>query len=157
MPEKKPVALASDHAGYPLKEKVREYLVGKGIEVEDLGTHSLDRVDYPDYAEKVAAQVAEGQAAWGILVCGTGLGMMLAANKVPGIRALPCNDTISAYFARSHNNGNVLALGCRLLDEVTMQKIVDTWLDTPFAGGRHGQRVERIDAIDAQHHREKSS
>ena len=157
MPEIKPIALASDHAGFPLKGKVREYLVRKGIEVQDLGTHSLDRVDYPDYAEKVAAQVAGGQADYGILVCGTGLGMMLAANKVPGIRALPCNDTISAYFARSHNNGNVLALGCRLLDEATMQKIIDTWLATPFEGGRHKERVEKIDAIDAHYHREKSS
>ena len=157
MPEMKPIALASDHAGFPLKEKVREYLVRKGIAVQDLGTHSLERVDYPDYAEKVAVQVAEGQEDCGILVCGTGLGMMLAANKVPGVRALPCNDTISAYFARSHNNGNVLALGCRLLDEATMQKIVDTWLATPFEGGRHAQRVEKIEDIDAHHHREKCS
>ena len=87
--EKKPIALASDHAGFPLKEKVREYLVRKGMEVHDFGTSSLDRVDYPDYAEKVAVQVAEGKADCGILVCGTGLGMMLAANQVPGIRALP--------------------------------------------------------------------
>jgi ribose 5-phosphate isomerase B len=155
--EKKPIALASDHAGLPLKEKVREYLVRKGFEVQDLGTHSLDRVDYPDYAEKVAVQVSGGQADCGILVCGTGLGMMLAANKIPGIRALPCNDTISAYFARSHNNGNILALGSRLLDEATMQKIIDTWLATPFAGGRHGLRVEKIDAIDAHYHQEKKS
>ena len=153
----KPVALASDHAGFPLKEKVREYLVRKGIEVQDFGVYSLDRVDYPDYAEKVAGQVAGGQADWGILVCGTGLGMMLAANKVSGIRALPCNDTISAHFARAHNNGNILALGSRLLDEATMQKIIDTWLATPFEGGRHAQRVGKIDAIDAHHHREKSS
>jgi len=153
--EKKPIALASDHAGFPLKEKVREYLVRKGLEVQDLGAHSLERVDYPDYAEKVAVQVAAGQADCGILVCGTGLGMSLAANKVPGIRALPCNDTISAHFARAHNNGNILALGARLLDEATMQKIIDTWLATPFEGGRHEQRVEKINAIDANHHGEK--
>ncbi len=157
MPEKKPIVLASDHAGFPLKEKVREYLVRKGIEVRDLGTHSLDRVDYPDFAEKVAGQVAEGQADFGILVCRTGLGMMLAANKVPGIRALPCNDTISAHFASSHNNGNILTLGGRLLDEATMQKIIDVWLATPFEGGRHELRVEKIDAIDAHYHREKTS
>jgi len=157
VPEKKPIALASDHAGFPLKEKIREYLIRKGIEVQDLGAHSLARVDYPDYAEKVAVQVAGGQADCGILVCGTGLGMALAANKVPGIRALPCNDTISAHFARAHNNGNILTLGGRLLDEATMQKIVDTWLATPFEGGRHELRVEKIDAIDAHYHREKSS
>jgi len=157
LPEKKRVALASDHAGLPLKDKVREYLVRKGIEVQDLGAHSLDRVDYPDYAEKVAGKVAGGRADFGILVCGTGLGMMLAANKVPGIRALTCNDTISAHFARSHNNGNVLTLGSRLLDEATMQKIIDTWLATPFEAGRHEQRLEKIDAIEAHYHGEKSS
>jgi ribose 5-phosphate isomerase B len=157
LPERKPIALASDHAGYPLKEKIREYLIRKGIAVQDFGTHSAARVDYPDYAEKVAGQVVEGHADCGILVCGTGLGMMLAANKVPGIRALPCNDTISAHFARSHNNGNILTLGGRMLDEATMQKIVDTWLATPFEGGRHQLRVEKIDAIDAHFHREKSS
>jgi len=156
LPEKKPIALASDHVGLPLKEKVRDYLIGKGIEVRDLGTFSLDRVDYPDYAENVARQVAAGKAECGVLVCGTGLGMMLAANKVRGIRALPCNDTISAYFARSHNNGNVLALGARLVDDATMQKIVDTWLATPFEGGRHESRLEKIDAIDANYPREKS-
>ena len=153
MPENKPIALASDHAGLPLKEKVREYLLRKGVEVQDLGTYSPERVDYPDYAEKVAAQVAGGQADCGILVCGTGLGMMLAANKVPGIRALPCNDTISAHFARSHNDGNILTLGARLLDEATMQKIIDVWLATPFEGGRHEQRLEKIEAIDARYHR----
>lgn len=157
MPATRIIALASDHAGYLLKEKVREYLLGKGLQVQDCGTYSLDRVDYPDYAEKVAVQVAAGQADGGILVCGTGLGMMLAANKVPGIRALPCNDTISAHFARAHNNGNVLALGSRLLDEAAMQKIVDTWFATPFEAGRHELRVQKIDAIDAHHHREKSS
>ncbi len=157
MPEKKPIALASDHAGFPLKEKVREYLIHKGIEVQDFGAYSLDRVDYPDFAEKVAGQVAGGLADCGILVCGTGLGIMLAANKVPGIRALPCNDTISAHFARAHNNGNILAMGSRLLDEATMQKIVDTWLATPFEGGQHQKRLEKIDAIDAHYHREKSS
>jgi ribose 5-phosphate isomerase B len=157
LPEKKHITLASDHAGFLLKERVREYLVRKGITVQDLGTHSMDRVDYPDYAEKVAEQVATGQADFGILVCGTGLGMMLAANKIPGIRALPCNDTFTAYYARSHNNGNILTLGSRLLDEAAMQKIVDVWLATPFEGGRHKERLVKIDAIDAHHHTEKRS
>jgi len=157
MPETKPVALASDHAGFPLKEKVRDYLQSKGLQVEDFGAYSQERVDYPDYAEKVAARVSGGQSDFGILVCGTGLGMALTANKVPGIRALPCNDTITAHFARAHNNGNVLTLGCRLLDEAAMHKIIDTWLDTPFEGGRHQQRVARIDAIESEYHQEKSS
>jgi ribose 5-phosphate isomerase B len=157
VPEKKPIALASDHAGFPLKEKVREYLIRKGIEVRDFGAHSVERADYPEYAEKVAGQVAGGQADCGILVCGTGLGMTLVANKVPGIRALPCNDTISAHFARAHNNGNVLTMGARLLDEATMQKIVDTWLATPFEGGQHAERVNKISAIEAHYRKEKSS
>lgn len=149
------IALAADHAGYALKEKVRAYLLSKGLEVEDCGPNSLQFVDYPDYAEQVATRVANKQADYGVLVCGTGLGMMLAANKVPGVRAIPCNDTLSAHFARAHNDGNVLTLGGRLLDEATMQKIVDTWLSTPFEGGRHERRVEKIDAIDERHHAEK--
>ena len=156
MPDKTQIALGSDHAGFPLKEKVREYLRRKGIAVRDLGTNSLESVDYPDYAEKVARQVAQGQADWGILICGTGLGMALAANQVPGIRALPCNDTISAHFARAHNNGNVLTMGGRLLDQATMEKIVDTWLATPFEGGRHEARVKKIDAIRESYHPEKN-
>jgi ribose 5-phosphate isomerase B len=156
MPEKIQIALGSDHAGFPLKEKVREYLKRKGIVVRDLGTNSLDSVDYPDYAEKVAQQVAQGEAGCGILICGTGLGMMLAANQVPGIRALPCNDTISAHFARAHNNGNILTMGGRLLDEATMEKIVDTWLATPFEGGRHEARLEKIEAISESYRLEKN-
>jgi ribose 5-phosphate isomerase B len=157
VPEKTHIALASDHAGFALKERVRAYLMRKGIEVRDLGPPSAESVDYPDYAEKVVGQVAHGQADIGILVCGTGLGMSLAANKVPGIRALPCNDTVSAHFARAHNNGNVLTMGSRLLDEATMEKVVDTWLATPFEGGRHDQRLKKIDALDERFHEEKSS
>jgi RpiB/LacA/LacB family sugar-phosphate isomerase len=156
LPENNQIALASDHAGFALKEKVREYLTRKGIAVRDLGTNSPASVDYPDYAEKVARQVAGGQAGCGILVCGTGLGMMLAANQVSGIRALPCNDTITAHFARAHNNSNVLTLGSRLLDEATMEKVVDTWLATPFEGGRHAARIKKIDAIGEPSHPEKN-
>jgi ribose 5-phosphate isomerase B len=148
------IALASDHAGFPLKEAVRRYVESKGIEVDDLGPATTDPVDYPDYAEKVATRVAARQADYGVLVCGTGVGMMLAANKVPGIRATPCNDTLSAHFARAHNNGNVLTMGSRLLDEATMQKVIDTWLSTPFEGGRHQRRVGKIDAIDERYHSE---
>jgi len=154
-PEKPKIALGADHAGFALKEKVRAYLVSKGYSVEDEGTHSTESVDYPDFAEKVAERVAAGQADFGILMCGTGLGVAMAANKVPGIRAAPCNDTISARLAREHNNANVLAMGGRLLDEATAEKILDTWLSTPFAGGRHERRVEKIAAIDRRHHAEK--
>ena len=149
------IALAADHAGFALKEKVREYLRTKGLEVEDFGPVSADPVDYPDFAEKVASRVADRQADFGVLVCGTGLGMMLAANKVPGIRAVPANDTLSARMAREHNDANVLTLGSRMIDEGTMRKIVDTWLSTPFAGGRHERRVEKIGAIDERYHSEK--
>jgi ribose 5-phosphate isomerase B len=153
--EKMKIALAADHVGFALKEKIREYLENKGLEVEDHGPSNSERVDYPDFAEKVAAQVAAKQADYGVLVCGTGIGMMIAANKVPGIRAVAANDTISARMAREHNNANVLTLGGRMIDEATMHRIVDTWLSTPFAGGRHARRVEKIEALEQRYHAEK--
>jgi len=156
MAEKLKIAVGSDHAGFALKEKAREYLRGKGFEVEDFGTHSSDSVDYPDFAEKVATRVAAREADFGVLCCGTGLGVAISANKVPGIRAATCNDTLSAHFARAHNDANVLAMGGRLTDEATMRKIVDTWFSTPFEGGRHARRVEKIAAIDQRHHPEKN-
>jgi ribose 5-phosphate isomerase B len=150
------IALGADHAGFPLKEKVRAYLVSKGYEVEDQGPFSLDPVDYPDLAEKVAARVAAQEVKFGVLVCGTGLGMAISANKLPGVRAATCNDTLSAHFARAHNDANVLAMGGRLTDEVTAQKILDIWLATPFEGGRHERRVRKIATINQKHHSEKS-
>ena len=135
---------------------MREYLLRKDYEVEDLGTQSSDRVDYPDFAEKVAARVAKHEAPFGILVCGTGLGMAMTANKVPGIRATPCNDTISARMARAHNDANILTLGGRLIDEATAQKILDTWFSTPFEAGRHQGRLAKIDIIDQRYHAEKA-
>jgi ribose 5-phosphate isomerase B len=141
------IALGADHAGFALKERIRAYLADKGCEVEDLGPTTPQRVDYPDYAEQVAARVAAHKADYGFLVCGTGLGVAIAANKVRGIRAATCNDTLSAYFARAHNDANVLAMGGRLTDEVTARKIVDIWLSTPFEGGRHARRVEKIALI----------
>ena len=156
MSEKTKIALAADHAGFSLKEKVREYLLRKGYEVEDLGPRSSARVDYPDFAEKVAARVATHEAPFGILVCGTGLGMAIAANKVPGIRATPCNDTISARMARAHNDANILTMGGRLTDEATAQKILDTWFSTPFEGGRHQDRIAKIEAVDQRSHAEKT-
>lgn len=155
MADKTKIALGADHAGFDLKEKVRRYLTRQGYEVEDLGARSTDSVDYPDYAEKVATRVAAKQAGFGVLVCGTGLGVAMAANKIPGIRAAPCNDTISARLAREHNNANVLTMGGRLVDEATAHKILDTWLATPFAGGRHQRRVEKITALEQKSHPEK--
>ena len=155
MPNKLRFVLGADHAGFALKEKVRDYLVRAGHEVDDQGPATPDPVDYPDFAEKVACEVAAKQADYGVLVCGTGIGMMLAANKVPGIRAVAANDTISARMAREHNNANILTLGGRMIDESAMHQIVDTWLSTPFAGGRHQRRLEKIDAIDQRYHTEK--
>jgi ribose 5-phosphate isomerase B len=149
------IALASDHAGFELKQKVLRYLAEKGIEVEDLGPDNPGVVDYPDYAAKVARRVAGAHADMGVLVCGTGVGMMLAANKVPGIRAVPAHDTLTARLGREHNDANVLALGARMLDESAMRRIVDTWLATPFAGGRHERRVGKITRLEPE--MEKSS
>jgi ribose 5-phosphate isomerase B len=151
------IALAADHVGFALKEKVREYLKSQGVEVEDFGTTSLQPVDYPDFAEKVAARVAAKEADYGVLVCGTGLGMMIAANKVPGIRAVAAHDTLCARMAREHNNANILTLGGRMIDAAAMRQIVDTWLRTPFAGGRHQRRMEKIEAIDQRYHLEKKA
>jgi ribose 5-phosphate isomerase B len=149
------IAVAADHVGFALKEKVRGYLKSQGLEVEDYGPSNAERVDYPDFAEKAAAQVAAKQADYGVLVCGTGIGMMLAANKVPGIRAVAANDTISARMAREHNNANILTLGARMIDAATMRQIVDTWLSTPFAGGRHQRRLQKIEALDQHYRSEK--
>jgi len=151
------IALGADHAGFSLKEKVRVYLVSKGYEVEDQGPFSRDPVDYPDLAEKVAARVAAQEVKFGVLICGTGLGMAISANKLPGVRAATCNDTLSAHFARAHNDANVLAMGGRLTDEATAQKILDIWLATPFEGGRHERRVRKITTINQKHHSEKSA
>lgn len=150
MPEKIKVAIGSDHAGFALKESVREHLQGLGYEVEDCGTHSTDPADYPDYARKVAERVAGRAVDTGIVVCGTGLGVAIAANKVPGIRAATCNNTLLARFARAHNDANVLAMGGRIVDRAQAEKILDTWFSTPFAGGRHEERVEKITAIETE-------
>jgi ribose 5-phosphate isomerase B len=148
MTEKIRIALGADHGGFELKEKVRHYLVGKGHILADLGTHSADSVDYPDFARQVAEHVAAHQADFGVVICGTGLGVAMTANKVRGIRAAPCNDTISARFARSHNDANVLTMGGRLIDSSTAEKILDIFLSTPFEGGRHQRRVEKIAAVE---------
>ena len=116
MPERIRIAVGSDHAGMALKEKVRDYLIDRGYDVDDQGTHTEQSVDYPDFAEKVAERVAAGQATFGVVICATGAATAMTANKVPGIRAAACNDTITARSAREHNNANVLTLGGRILD-----------------------------------------
>ena len=143
------IALGADHAGFELKEKIRQHLVDKGIHVDDRGTHSTESVDYPDFAFAVAEQVASKKADMGILVCGAGIGMSIAANKVTGIRAANVHSEVEAQLSREHNNANVLALGARLLDEPAALAIVDRWLNTPFAGGRHNRRIEKISEIES--------
>lgn len=139
------VILASDHAGLRLKEKVKKYLARKKIEYEDLGTNSFKSVDYPDYALKVAEKVAKNKNTRGILVCGTGTGMTIAANKVKGIRAVAAYDAYSAKMSRIDNDTNVLGLRGRFFPFEKMKKIITVWLDTPFSGEkRHKRRIKKI-------------
>ncbi|HEY4931666.1 MAG TPA: ribose 5-phosphate isomerase B [Terriglobales bacterium] len=142
------IALGSDHAGFELKEKIKQKLQARGIAVDDRGTHSADSCDYPDYAQAVAEQVAAHGADFGILVCGTGIGMSMAANKVPSIRAARVMSESDAELSREHNDANVLTLGARITSDEETFKIIDKWLATPFAGGRHGRRVDKIMAIE---------
>lgn len=131
-----------------LKQQVRELLEQRGIEYQDFGTQSADSVDYPDFAASVASEVANGHFDYGILVCGSGLGMAIAANKIAGIRAVAVTDEPSARLSREHNNANVLALGERLTPPSVATRIVETFLDTPFAGGRHQRRIDKIAALE---------
>ncbi|HVJ05154.1 MAG TPA: ribose 5-phosphate isomerase B [Candidatus Saccharimonadales bacterium] len=142
------IALGADHAGYLLKDRIRQYIVERGYSVIDEGTNTSDSVDYPDYALKVAGDVAAGRAERGILVCGSGIGMAITANKVPGIRAANICSEYEAQMSREHNNLNVLTLGARILDEEAAEHIVQIWLDTPFSGGRHSGRLEKIHEIE---------
>ena len=142
------VALGADHAGFHLKEAVKTWLVGHGHDVIDFGTTSTDSVDYPDYAAAVATSVVEGQAARGVLVCGTGIGMAIAANKIAGARAVQCMDAASARISREHNDTNVLALGARTTVEAVAVSIVETWLAAPFEGGRHTKRLDKVSALE---------
>lgn len=142
------IALAADHGGFALKQALLAHLKGRGLQVIDLGTHSTEAVDYPDFAAKVAKAVALGEAAWGILIDGAGIGSCMAANKVPGVLAATCHDERTARNSREHNGANVLCLGAGGLDEAAARRVVDAWLATPFAGGRHGRRVAKIKALE---------
>ena len=144
------IALGADHAGFELKEKIKQHLSGKDLEVQDEGTNSTESVDYPDFAEKVAHDVAGSRADLGILVCGSGIGMAISANKVPGIRAANVTSEYEAQMCREHNDANVLALGARIVKEEDAYRIVDKWLATSFAGGRHQRRVDKIAGIERE-------
>jgi|SRR5918911_2159736 RpiB/LacA/LacB family sugar-phosphate isomerase len=142
------VALASDHAGFAEKERLKPLLRDLGLEVEDLGTGSEDSVDYPDYARKVAEKVASGEAARGVLVCSSGTGMAITANKVPGVRAAVAWSEEIARLARQHNDTNVLAIGARTTPQDEIPKIVRAWFDAEFEGGRHAKRVRKIEGVE---------
>ena len=139
-----PVALGSDHAGYHYKERIKQYLIQQGWSVEDKGTYSEDSTDYPDYAHPVATMVEEGQAAAGIMICGSGNGVCMAANKHKGIRAALCWNEELAMLARQHNNANVLCMPERFVEYTTAQSMTELFLSTPFEGGRHERRVAKI-------------
>jgi ribose 5-phosphate isomerase B len=144
------IALGADHAGFELKEKIKQRLTQQGIEVRDEGTLSNESVDYPDFARKVGEEVAGRQVDYGVLVCGSGIGMSIAANKVPGVRAANVTTEYEAQMSREHNDANVLAVGARILKDDEAFAIVDKWLHTPFAGGRHQRRVDKIMEIERQ-------
>ena len=141
------IALGADHGGFELKEKIKKYLDEKGIEYVDFGCNGTESVDYPVYGEKVADAVSKGEAEKGILCCGTGLGMMLCANKKEGVRAICTNDSFSVKFSRLHNNANVIAFGGRTMGIEAVLYNLEIFLNTPFEGGRHQKRVEMYDKI----------
>ena len=146
------IAIGSDHGGFNLKNTVMERLKEKGYEFKDFGTYSADSCDYPDIAIEVAEKVASGEYDRGILICGTGIGIGIAANKVQGIRAALCHDTFSAHASREHNNANILTMGERIIGAGLALEIVDTWLNTEFEGGRHARRVDKISAYEGEQH-----
>ncbi|GGL56889.1 ribose 5-phosphate isomerase B [Sporolactobacillus putidus] len=142
------IVIGSDHAGFKLKEILIDYLQENGFQIIDLGTYSDESVDYPVYGEKVARSVVNHQTDLGIAICGTGIGIGIAANKVPGCRAVICSEPYSAKMSRQHNDANVLAIGSRVVGVEAAKMIVDTWLKTEFLGGRHAQRIDMIRKIE---------
>jgi len=150
------IAVGTDHRGYPIREKVIESIKRYGHEVEDFGTFSADAVDYPDLAAQVAERVSRGEVERGVLICGTGLGMCIAANKFYGVRATPCHDDLTAELSRRHNNSNILCLSADLLGERLIDRMIEVWLNTPFDGGRHARRVDKISDLEQRVEKEKN-
>ncbi len=142
------IIIGSDHAGFELKEKIRTHLSSRGYTVEDAGTFSESSVNYVDYGKKVAAAISQGRFTRGILVCGSGIGMSMAANRYPGVRAALCSDLFSAMMSRRHNDANILALGGRIIGDVLAYALVDGFIDTAFDGGRHLDRIRSMDNQD---------
>lgn len=139
------IVIASDHAGFPLKELIREYLEERFVDVQDFGAFSDERSDYPDFAKKVAGAVSEGKAAYGILICGSGIGMCMSANRFKGIRAAVLRDSYDAQMSRKHNDANVACLGARITNFNLAKNLIDEFLSTSFEGGRHTNRVKKIE------------
>lgn len=146
--EQETIVMGSDHAAYQMKETIKSYLESRGFAVEDVGAPGTDSVDYPDFGIKVASAVSTGKQKRGILMCGTGLGMSMVANRFPGVRAALCGDIFSAVMSRQHNDANILVLGGRVIGDVLAKEIVRAWLDTEFDGGRHQNRLDKFDRID---------
>ena len=144
------LAIGSDHGGFELKQAVMKHLTERGIEYHDYGTYTSESCDYPDFGEAVGRAVASGECERGIVICGTGIGISIAANKVHGVRCALCGDCYSAEMTRRHNDANMLAMGARVLGEGLALKIVDTFLDTSFDGGRHARRIAKIAEIEAR-------
>ncbi len=146
------IAIGSDHAAFEFKEEIKKYLEDKGLQIKDYGCYSSDRVDYPVYGEKVANAVAQGECEKGLLFCGSGIGISIAANKVRGIRAVVCSEPYSAQLSREHNDTNILALGARVVGIELAKMIIDAWLEAEFEGDRHGERVKMISEIENRDH-----
>ncbi|MFQ6861395.1 MAG: ribose 5-phosphate isomerase B [Beduini sp.] len=144
------IAIACDHGGYRLKEVLKASMIAQGYEVIDFGTNSEDSVDYPDYAYKAAKAVADKECERGVVVCGTGIGVSIVANKVDGIRCALVHDLFSAKATRQHNDTNMIAMGGRVIGEGLALEILNTWLHTDYEGGRHDQRIEKMMAIEKQ-------
>jgi len=142
------IAIGSDHRGYHLKQQLVSLLRAKGHEVDDMGTDGSESVDYPDFATLVASKVSQGEVERGVLICGTGIGMAIAANKYPGVRAAACTDEITAEISRRHNNLNVLCLSADMLSPRSVERMVDLWLETEFEAGRHSRRIDKIQQIE---------
>lgn len=145
------IALGADHGGFRLKEALKTFLIDKGWQVDDCGTHGPDAVDYPDLAHAVARKVGSGQCRWGVIVDGAGIGSCMTANKVPGVRAALCYDLSSAKNSREHNHANVLTLGAGLIGEGLAKQIVETWLATPWGPDRHARRVQKISQVEGRY------
>ena len=142
------IAMGCDHGGYALKEDIKNLLTGKGYEVVDCGTYSTDSCDYPVFGEAAARKVASGECEYGIVICTTGIGISIAANKVRGVRCAHCTDTLSAEMTRRHNDANMLAIGAGITGKNLAERMVEVFLSTEFEGGRHARRVGLLDAIE---------